>query len=198
MQYLISVQCPDCGAKWRIPKGEEFPAFCPKNGCQLSVPDPDFVPSRMNIRSVQSQSADYTFRKYEADSIARAEQAKPMIEQQLVDAGLPREEAQRQAEVHSNELKVTNLRDNIREGETAAVPVSNTVTHVQDAMSAAGMWQGNFQGGFAGAASAGPAPFHESGAKSMFAIQAGKGGGGQAPAPAASVAGLSAGFGRAG
>ena len=197
MQYLISVRCPDCGWKFKIPKGEPFPEFCPKNGCQLSVPDPDFVPSRLNMRSVQSQSADYTFRKYEADSIARAEQAKPMIEQQLVDAGLPREEAQRQAEVRSNELKVTNLRDNIKEGETAAVPVSNTVTHVQDAMAAAGMWQGNFQGGFGGVANAGPAPFNESGAKSMFAIQSSTGGP-KTAVPAAKVAGLAAGFGRAG
>lgn len=195
MKTVLKVQCPACGYKWRMPGDEPFPNFCPANGCQLSVPDPKFVPSKVTIRSVQGVAENWTYRKLEADSEARAEKAEPMIEQQLVDAGISRENAQRAAASQARDLLITNMRDNIRDGEPAAMPVSNTVTGVQDAMAAAGMWQGNWQGGM-GVASAGPAPFNESGAKGLYAIQSSRGG--TTPAAPASVSGMKAGFGRAG
>ena len=194
MKTVVKLACPDCGHKFRWPGDEPFPDFCPKNGCALSVPDPDFVPSRLNTVSHQTTVNDMVFRQYEADSIARAEAAVPMIERQLVEAGVPVAEAQRQAVARANDIKVTNLRDHIREGETAGIPVSNVVTHIADAMKEA-VGFNYFQQGV-GTAASGPAPVNESGAKALGAIQATTGGGRQS-APA-TVAGMAGGFGKVG
>lgn len=187
MKYATVCKCPDCGDKFKVPHGEPLPNFCPLCGSYVGV-DENFVPSKLNMPSSLGKSADWSYRKLEADSEARAEAAVPMIEEQLVQAGMPREEAQRRAVAQANEIKVTNMRDNMREGDVAAVPVKNTVTDVADAMASAGLWNGYFQNG---SPSAGPAPVNESGAKVLMGIQSGR-----ASSPPPSVAGLSGGFGR--
>lgn len=195
MKTIIKLACPDCGHKFRWPGDEPFPDFCPKNGCSLSVPDPAFVPSRLNTVSAQTVANDWVYRKMEHDSGQRADAAIPMIERQLVEAGVPVAEAQRQAVARANDIRITNMRDNIREGEAAAMPVSNVVTHIADAMKEA-VGFSYFQQGI-GTAASGPAPVNESGAKALGAIQAANGGPRPSAAPA-TVAGMAGGFGKVG
>jgi hypothetical protein len=187
--------CPDCNHKWRWPGDQELPSFCPKCATSLAVPDPDFVPSKLNIGTVTGKSGDWAYRKLEADSEARAEAALPAIEQQLVEAGIPVEQAQRMAAQQASEIKVTNMRDGMREGDVAAMPTASPV-YQQQVTSLGGDPNGSFVGGMS-VAGAGPAPVNESGAKVMQAIQGGAWRS-KAPTANANVAGLRGGFGKAG
>jgi hypothetical protein len=194
---VLKLRCPDCGHKWRWPGDQDLPGHCPKNGCNLSVPDPDFVPSKMNIGTVTGKSGDWAYDKLVADSEARAEAALPAIEQQLRDAGIPADQAQRMATQQASELKVSNMHDNMREGDVAAMPsnpdnlVSRTAAAYKEALGI-----DYFQGG--GMMSGAPAaPVAESGAKFMKAMQ-GNVWGSRAAAGKATVAGMSAGFGKVG
>ena len=115
MGVLLKLRCPDCGIVFRVAQEEGFPNFCPSCGTDQRVPDPSFVPTQLNIGGgAMARSVDSTYRQMEDASIARAEMA-----------GDP-------------SLKITNLRDNLREGEVAAMPVNNIVTQTADAYKAEG------------------------------------------------------------
>ena len=83
------------------------------------------------IRTVAGTMLDKVYRAEEAASEKRAEQAAEM-------AGVPVSEM--------SGLKITNMRDNMREGDVAAIPVQNDVTRQMDRMTTAGMPVG-FQAG---------------------------------------------------
>jgi hypothetical protein len=195
---IRKLRCPDCGAKWTSAVSDALPNFCPQCASDLRVPDPDFVPTRMNIGTSTGKAGDWSYNKLVADSEARAEAALPAIEQQLREAGIPAEQAATMAAKQAAELRVTNMKDNMREGDVAAMPpapANNIVSQTAEAYREALGFQ-YFQGGM-GVAGAGPAPMNESGGKVLNAIQGGAWRS-KAPAPNATVAGMSGGFGKVG
>ena len=110
MAVLLKLACPDCAHRFsmRMEDDGKLPSFCPACGHRMESDDPDFVPNQMNIGTALGKSGDQTFRMIEESSIRRAEMA-----------GDP-------------SLKVTNIRDNLREGDVAAMPVNNIVSQVAD------------------------------------------------------------------
>ena len=192
---IRKLRCPDCGAKWTSAVADALPNFCPQCASDLRVPDPDFVPTRVNIATNTGKAGDWAYRKLEADSEARAEAALPAIEQQLRDAGIPAEQAATMAAKQASEIKVTNMRDNMREGDVAAIPQASDIYRNQ-VQTLGGDPNGSFVGGM-GVAGAAPAPMNESGGKVIQAIQ---GGAWRTKAPVANakVAGMSGGFGKVG
>ena len=153
MAIKYKLQCPDCGQYWSVvlKQGEELPNYCAHCGAYVGG-DPEFVPSKVTISTALGKSADVTYRAMEQASEARAEMA-----------GDP-------------SLKITNIRDNLREGDVAAMPVNNAVTkYADEAHNAFGfnMWQGSPQADLA-RANSGPGRQHN-GSKVLSAIQSGKG-----------------------
>lgn len=193
---IRKLRCPDCGAKWTSAVSDALPNFCPQCASDLRVPDPSFVPSKVNIATSEGKAGDWAYRKLEADSEARAEAALPAIEQQLREAGIPADQAQTMATKQAAELKVTNMRDNMREGDVAAIVPQPSAIYQQQVTSLGGNPDGSFMGGM-GVAGAGPAPMQESGGKVLQAIQGGAWRS-KAPASNATVAGMRGGFGKAG
>ena len=96
----------------------------------------------------------------------------------------------------ANDLKVTNMKDSMREGDVAAIGPQTSEVYKQQVQTLGGDPAGSFAGGMA-VAGAGPAPVNESGAKFMRAMQ-GNVWRGAPSAPSATVAGMSGGFGKAG
>lgn len=129
MAVKYRLQCPKC--TWKFYALSLYPDCCPRCAYEYE-PDPgDNVISMPTIRTAVNNSLDKVYRAEEAASEKRAEQAAEM-------AGVPVAEM--------SGLKITNMRDNMREGDIAAVPVQNEVTRQMDRMSAAGMPIG-FQAG---------------------------------------------------
>lgn len=194
---IWKLRCPDCGERYIVAHGESPPNFCKSCGTDFRIePSGEFVPKAPAIRTDQTRANDYVYRKLEADSEARAEAALPAIEQQLREAGIAPAEAQRMAAQQASEIKVTNMRDNMREGEVAAMPKASPV-YQQQVTSLGGDPNGSFVGGMS-VAGAGPAPVNESGAKVMQMIQGGAWRGRASASAPATVAGMQAGFGKAG
>lgn len=187
-------RCPDCAEKFSLAHGDPIPNYCPLCGAYVGV-DPNFVPSRMNIATSIGKAGDWSYRKLEADSEARAEAAVPAIEQQLRDAGIPAEQAQKMAAAQAAEIKVTNMRDNMREGDVAAIPQVSPL-YRQQVTALGGDPNGAFVGGM-GVASASPAPVGESGAKAVQMIQGGVWRS-RTPTASATVLGMRGGFGKVG
>lgn len=92
---ILKIQCPDCGGTFKQPMGESLPNFCPLCGSSQNL-DPDFVPDRLNIGTNRGKAGDRTYREIEEASKVRAEMA-----------GDP-------------SLKITDMNDNLREGDVAA------------------------------------------------------------------------------
>lgn len=152
MAYNVKCRCPDCGDTYtvRIKDDSELPNFCPKCGSFVGPDDPSFVPTQMNIGTIKGKVVDQTYRQVEASSLVRAEMA-----------GDP-------------SLKITNMRDNLREGDVAAMPVNNAVTQYADvAKQEVGFdyWQANVAENVAMAKS-GPGRQY-SGSTALEAIQTG-------------------------
>jgi len=123
MAYRIRLQCPQCAEKFWSQK--DIFAMCPKCGYEAEIPD-ETVISAPFIKSQGSISTvtDKVYRDMERTSEHRAEQAAEM-------AGVPVAEM--------SHLKITNMRDNVQVGESAAMPVVNDVTRQMDLMAARGM-----------------------------------------------------------
>ena len=191
-----SYRCPDCAQKFRVATGEAVPNFCPICGSYVGPEDGPFVPKSPMIRTQQTAANDWAYRKLEADSEVRAEMALPAIEKQLIESGVPVADAQRMAMQQANDLKVTNMKDSMREGDVAAIGPQPSEVYKQQVQTLGGAPAGSFAGGMA-VAGAGPAPVNERGAKFMRAMQ-GNVWRGAPSAPSATVAGMSGGFGKAG
>ena len=98
---------------------------------------------------------DKVYRDMERASEGRAEQAAEM-------AGVPVSEM--------SHLKITNMRDNVQVGESAAMPVVNDVTRQMDAIAARG-GQIGFANGADFAATTNSGPYPRAGAAALGAIQ---------------------------
>jgi hypothetical protein len=124
----VRVQCPECANKFY---SKTVYGMCPFCGHEAEEPD-DTVISLPAIRNATTKATDKVYRDMETASIHRAEEAARV-------AGVPVAEM--------SHLKITNLRDNVQNGETYAVPQPvNDVTKQMDMMRARGMpvgWTAN-------------------------------------------------------
>jgi hypothetical protein len=109
------LRCRDCGHKIPMPNGA-WPDSCPNCQKDQSLPDTDGIVCPAFL-SRETKNNDKVYRDMEAASIVRAEMAAEA-------AGVPVSEM--------SHLKITNMRDNTREGEIAAMPVNNPVTQQMD------------------------------------------------------------------
>src|SRR5215469_1419802 len=136
----VRVQCPKCANKFH---SKTVYGVCPHCGYEAEEPDDTVIPMP-SLRSATTKATDKVYRDMETASIHRAEQAAAM-------AGVPVSEM--------SHLKITNLRDNVRNGETYAMPVKNAVTDAMDTMRMNGMQAGFVDGsGFAANVNQGFAP----------------------------------------
>jgi hypothetical protein len=124
----VRVQCPECANKFY---SKTVYGMCPFCGHEAEEPD-DTVISLPAIRNATTKATDKVYRDMETASIHRAEEAARV-------AGVPVAEM--------SHLKITNLRDNVQNGETYAMPQPvNDVTKQMDMMRARGMpvgWTAN-------------------------------------------------------
>ena len=147
MKVIHKYKCPECGGTFKWPGGQEPPDYCPLKGCGAYVGvDPDFVPTRMNIGTSVSRAADDTYRQIEQSSQVRATMAEENMTRELQASGLGYEEASKQAAEAARQIKVTNLNDNVKEGETYAKPVNNFVSQFSQGMKEQVGFE-HFQGG---------------------------------------------------
>lgn len=164
--------CPDCGNTFsflHLNADEPPPDYCAKCGSFMGD-DPTPLPAAPAIIGPKAKSIDETYRQLEESSAARAEAA-----------GDP-------------SLKITDLKDNLREGDVAAVAPNNPVTQYA-AESGHQFFQGQTVGAYVHDAQNGPA--RSTGAVALEAIQGAplK----RAPSvPQASIAGMKAGWGGGG
>jgi hypothetical protein len=101
----VRLRCDQCGNKFYAKTA--YPECCPICGAERED-DPGDVISMPALRSATTATPDKVFREMEEKSIARAEAAASM-------AGVPVAEM--------SHLKITDLRDNVKDGETYAKPV---------------------------------------------------------------------------
>jgi hypothetical protein len=167
MAVFLKLQCPECSHVMKVPQSESWPNFCANCGTFVGV-DPNFVPERMNIGTARGKSGDQVFRQMEEASIARAEM------------------------VGDPSLKITDMKDNVREGETYVTPVQPSQEYQQQcaALETSAQFMPNVQG-LAGMARSGPV--QRDGAYALAAIQGGAPGGAP-PAPMIPGAGFGGGF----
>lgn len=112
MPISRTYECPDCLERFpflHMTKDEPPPEHCPRCGNYMGV-DPAPMPSLFSISSKVSKSADAVYRGMEEASAHRAE-----IVEQLT------------GESASN-MKITNMRDNQRAGDVAAISTPNPVS----------------------------------------------------------------------
>lgn len=97
---------------------EPPPSFCP--GCgEYMGEGPQPMPSMPNIGTGKGRAADDAYRQMESASIARAEAA-----------GDPA-------------LKITNMKDNLREGDVAGIAPNNLVTQMAQEINGGNYFQAN-------------------------------------------------------
>jgi hypothetical protein len=116
----FAARCPGCHRKFPWDPKLGYPTRCPLPGCDYTSPemDPDvIVIAAPFIRSANTGKTDAVYRELERTSEVRAQMAADM-------AGVSVSEM--------SHLKVTNLKDNTRPGEVAAMPVVNAVTQQMD------------------------------------------------------------------
>lgn len=124
------IRCPGCRGAFPWDPAMALPERCPLPGCDYVAKPKEtdengvIVISAPFIGSARTKRTDASYRELETSSAARAEAAAHL-------AGVPVSEM-----AH---LKVTNLKDNTREGEVAAMPVVNEVTRQMDMLKARGM-----------------------------------------------------------
>jgi hypothetical protein len=144
MTILVTYACEVCGTKFEYlhhPSIEEDPGpdECPS--CHASfaeVPEPEPV-NRLNMgNSLTAQSVDKVYRDLEEGSAARAEAA-----------GDP-------------SLKITNMKDHLREGDVAVDMPSNTITNYAQ-QTQHQYWQGSQIAGTLAQAKSGPGAGNKSG-----------------------------------
>ena len=151
MKTTLVMRCPDCGEKFRWPGEDELPNYCPLCSAWVGSDDPDFVPTKMNIGTIKGKAPDITYRQMEEASIARAEAS-----------GNPAD-------------KMTNMRDNLREVDVAAMPVNNIVTQTAEALAGGNYFQAAGMGDVAGAlAGAKQGRERTTGSMALRAIQGGR------------------------
>ena len=154
MAYNIRLQCPECAEKFHAKR--DFFAVCPKCGHEAEIPGENVIsaPFIKNPASI-STVTDKVYRDMEKASEHRMHAAAEM-------AGVSASEM--------SDLKITNMRDNVQMGESAAMPVNNAVTQQMDAIAARG-GQVGFSNGADYAAATRTGPYPRAGAAALGAIQ---------------------------
>jgi hypothetical protein len=128
----FQIRCPGCRKPFPWDPAIDLPERCPLKGCGYVAKkrDPEvdengeIVIAAPFLRSHVMKANDGVYRELERSSEVRAQLAAEM-------AGVPVSEM--------SHLKVTNLRDNTRSGEVAAMPVVNEVTKQMDMLRARGL-----------------------------------------------------------
>jgi hypothetical protein len=128
----FQIRCPGCRKAFPWDPAIDLPERCPLKGCgyvsKKRDPEVDengeIVIAAPFLRSPVMKANDGVYRELERSSEVRAQMAADM-------AGVPVSEM--------SHLKVTNIRDNTRPGEVAAMPVVNEVTKQMDMLKARGM-----------------------------------------------------------
>jgi hypothetical protein len=115
----FSLRCPFCRGKFSWKPNEGFPDVCELCGETVGHdPDADDVVMPFVRNHGMVKSVDQVYRQMEAGSITRAQIAADMV-------GAPVSEM--------SSLKITNLRDNQRPGDTGVVMDSSPVTELMKA-----------------------------------------------------------------
>jgi hypothetical protein len=131
----FQIRCPGCRKAFPWDPAIDLPERCPLKGCGYVAKkrDPEvdedgvIVIAAPFIGSAKTKATDACYRELETSSEHRAQLAADV-------AGVPVSEM--------SHLKVTNLKDNTKPGEIAAMPVVNEVTKQMDRMKANGMLVG--------------------------------------------------------
>ena len=115
MAYRMKFRCPEASCRHLftlvLEIGDDLPEHCPKCGI-FTGEDPAAEPNLISIGgSNEAKTVDNLYREVEATSQYRAEAA-----------GDP-------------SLKITNMRDHIKVGEAAAMPVQNMITKTAEQLS---------------------------------------------------------------
>jgi len=114
----VVIRCPACKTKFRwLAETEGYPSNCPQCNAYVGhnrADDDVVVP---NILAFSTRCQDGVYKAMEKASEHRMYQAAEM-------AGCSPSEM--------SDLKITNLRDNMKQGEIAAMPVVNDVTRQMD------------------------------------------------------------------
>jgi len=118
------IKCPSCKVKIRwLAEDTDYPAECPKCSLPLASERADDDIPMPNILSFATRCTDGVYKLAERESEARMYAAAEM-------AGCPPSEMA--------SLKITNMRDHLRPGDIAAMPVVNDVTRQMDALAVQG------------------------------------------------------------
>ncbi len=161
MAVMRTYECPECEQCFdhlHLQRDEPPPSFCPL--CGAAVGPVAALPSRVNIGKATTKATDNVYRRMEEGSQARAELAAEHL-------GVDKSEM-------SNML-ITDLKDNTRAGETAAVATPNEVSRM---MQQAPQGVVGLQGATAGlsyAANVAQGPFARAGNKAREGIVANHG-----------------------
>ena len=150
----FALKCPDCRKKFPWDKETRFPRFCPL--CKSDLGDDradDDIPMPMILHS-KSKTFDKVYRDMEKGSEFRAQAAAEL-------AGCSASEM--------SNLKITNMKDNVREGESSDVAINNPVTQFMAANPNSAGFRGADGLGYSTGTQAGPFP--NAGAKMRTSLQ---------------------------
>lgn len=116
----VVIRCPACKTKFRwLAETEGYPSNCPQCDAYVGHDRADDDVVCPNILSFASRCQDGVYKAMERASEERVYQAAEMAGCDASDMA---------------DLKITNLRDNMKQGEIAAMPVVNDLTRHMDAM----------------------------------------------------------------
>lgn len=153
-------KCPDCEQIFRHghhPNDSPPPNYCPLCGSYVGEePPPVFIPQAPAIG--RKRSADAVYRQMEVASVERARQAAKM-------AGVDEKEM--------SHLKITDMKDRLREGDIAAVtPVTPVHRMLDQTAQSTGFSSAAQQQGMAYAAAAQSGPFPRAGDRARQGVTA--------------------------
>ncbi len=115
MAVVIKLRCPDCAQTFKWPGDQAWPEFCPH--CRAPVSQGTDEIAMPFIRSAKTKANDQLYRQMETASEQRAQEAASMLNVPVSDVA---------------DLKMTNMRDGMKQGDTAFIPVQNDVTRAMD------------------------------------------------------------------
>jgi len=105
---IFKLMCPDCGETFKWPAQEKWPNFCPHCRADVSQDEKNEIAIPF-ISSAARKSPDAVMRAMENGAQHRINVAAEMT-------GLPTSEF--------NDMKITNMKDNLRPGDTADMGIS--------------------------------------------------------------------------
>jgi DNA-directed RNA polymerase subunit RPC12/RpoP len=142
MPIMRSYQCPDCSVIFdylHMRREDPPPSFCPRCGASTSEVSPEI--SRFHIATNAGKSGDAVYRALEDSSNYRAD----MAAQQLgVDPA------------SMSAMRTTDMKDNMREGDTAAVANNNEVSQFMQQHSVGGAQDTGIGAAYAAQTRSGP------------------------------------------